>query len=100
MGRTVSFFPKYEKAFSTILNATPKSATATHNCAHFGRRSVSKSEKFTPGRRVPTSGVFRVAHSGHRLEHHVSLLAGDLFPLCRTCGSAVRFELVERIAGN
>lgn len=43
------------------------------------------------------SGVYRVYHDSHRLMHEATLLAGDVFPLCRRCGDQVRFELVRSL---
>ncbi len=47
------------------------------------------------GARVPSSGVYRVSHDGHRSEHFVTLLAGEVLPLCVKCGDSVRFDLVR-----
>jgi len=54
-------------------------------------------EKFTPGQRVPQSGVYRVHHDSHRLMHQASLRAGEIFPRCRQCGNKISFELVHRL---
>ena len=47
---------------------------------------------FKPGETVERSGIYRVYHNSHRLMHEATLLAGDLFPICRQCGDQVRFE--------
>ena len=50
-----------------------------------------------PGQKVERSGVYRVFHDSHRLMHEATLLAGDLFPLCRQCGDQVRFEILRAL---
>ena len=52
---------------------------------------------FLPGDAVPQSGVYRVHHYRHRTPHEITILQGEKFPSCRTCGQEVRFEL-ERAA--
>jgi hypothetical protein len=52
---------------------------------------------FLPGDAVPQSGVYRVQHYRHRTPHAITILHGEKFPSCRTCGQQVRFEL-ERAA--
>jgi hypothetical protein len=49
---------------------------------------------FKPGEVVPSGGIYRVLHKGHRDTHEVSLNAYEVFPVCRECGSHVRFELL------
>jgi hypothetical protein len=51
-----------------------------------------------PGQRVPESGIYRVEHGPHRLMHSATLVANNRFPLCRTCGRAVRFYLVRPVS--
>jgi hypothetical protein len=48
-----------------------------------------------PGERVPTTGIYKVLHQGHREAHDVVLRTSDRFPSCQQCGSNVRFELVH-----
>ena len=50
-------------------------------------------KKYRPGDVVPESGIYRVTHDSHRLMHEATLLAGQRFPICRTCKHDVRFEL-------
>lgn len=59
-----------------------------------------KSRQYKPGEVVPASGIYRVEHESHRLMHEVTLLAESVFPRCRQCNGAVRFELVRRIHGR
>lgn len=50
---------------------------------------------FGVGETIVHSGIYRVAHSGHRVTHYVILLSGDTFPRCARCGDQVRFQLFE-----
>ena len=50
---------------------------------------------FYTGQEVPETGIYRVVHSGHRLPHEVTLLAGQTFPRCSKCQDAVEFEVVR-----
>jgi len=54
---------------------------------------------YTTGLRIPQSGIYKVIHSQHRLPHDVTLLAGQYFPRCASCGSDVQFELVRAAEG-
>lgn len=51
---------------------------------------------YRPSQAVPVSGVYRVAHNGHREAHEVTLLQGGVFPGCAKCGDRVRFSLRHR----
>lgn len=55
--------------------------------------------RYTTGLRIPQSGIYKVIHSQHRLPHDVTLLAGQYFPRCASCGTAVQFELVRAAQG-
>lgn len=59
-----------------------------------------KRRQYKPGDVVPASGIYRVEHESHRLMHEVTLLAENVFPRCRECNAAVRFELVRAIDGR
>jgi hypothetical protein len=50
---------------------------------------------FRTGEMVPKSGIYRVTHLRHRLPHEVTLLAGQNFPRCSRCKSAVQFQAVR-----
>ena len=53
-------------------------------------------EPFKPGDRVPSTGCYRCTHGNrHMLEHEVTVLFGEAFPACKTCGDKVRFELLR-----
>ncbi len=54
---------------------------------------------YKPSERVPVSGVYRVEHNGHRVEHDVTMLEGETFPSCSVCNDGVRFTLKHRAAG-
>ena len=51
--------------------------------------------EFRPGEKVPSSGVYRVLHKGHRTEHEATLREGEEFPTCTVCERDVRFRLVQ-----
>lgn len=57
----------------------------------------NSSKKFAPGESVPTSGIYRVTHDGHRLMHEATLLNNERFPVCKQCGHEVRFELLRAV---
>jgi YjzC-like protein len=52
-------------------------------------------QEFRPGEQVPSSGVYRVLHNGHRDEHDATLREGELFPTCTVCSHEVRFRLLQ-----
>jgi len=56
--------------------------------------SGSDSKLYRPGQVVPTAGIYKVLHRGHRDPHEASLRADETFPSCRKCGDQVRFQLV------
>ena len=43
---------------------------------------------------MPTTGIYRIIHTAHRLPHEVILVAGGQFPRCSKCDVWVSFELV------
>jgi hypothetical protein len=47
-----------------------------------------------PGDVCGQDGLYRVFHHLHRPPHDVIVSSGDLFPQCRHCGEAVRFQLI------
>jgi hypothetical protein len=55
----------------------------------------SSKKSHQPGEPVPTTGIYKVVHHGHRESHEVVLRLSDRFPFCQQCGSQVRFELVH-----
>ena len=50
---------------------------------------------FKPGEVARCSGIYQVRHAQHRLDHCVTILEGEQFPVCRKCGEGVRFRLQE-----
>ena|SRR5579864_991872 len=54
--------------------------------------------KFKTGAIIPTSGIYQVIHSAHRLPHEVTLLRGETFPKCQKCANAVTFKLVRELS--
>jgi hypothetical protein len=57
----------------------------------------SMTETYKTGDLVPQSGIYRVAHSEHRLPHEVTLLRSNPFPPCAQCGNNVSFELLRGV---
>src|SRR3954451_13882656 len=57
----------------------------------------SMAETYKTGDLVPQSGIYRVAHSEHRLPHEVTLLRANPFPPCAQCGNKVSFELLRGV---
>jgi len=55
---------------------------------------------FKPGEMAPCSGIYHVRHAQHRLDHCVTILEGERFPVCRKCGEYVRFRLQGSISGK
>ena len=58
-------------------------------------REERMAQEFKPGEKVPSSGVYRVLHKGHRDEHDATLREGEQFPICTVCDQNVRFRLVQ-----
>jgi hypothetical protein len=56
---------------------------------------TASTPSFAVGETIVRSGIYRVAHTGHRVSHYVILLSGDSFPRCARCGDQVRFELFQ-----
>lgn len=51
--------------------------------------------QISAGEKVGRAGVYRVVHKGHRPPHLSILQPGELFPRCRVCAGAVRFEFAQ-----
>ena len=52
-------------------------------------------QEHKPGEVVLRSGIYCVYHKAHRLMHEAALLANDIFPCCRQCGTDVSFDLIR-----
>jgi hypothetical protein len=51
-----------------------------------------------PGDIVPASGVYGVVHGNcESQELEMIFIAGQAFPMCRLCGSRVRFQLMRAV---
>ena len=44
---------------------------------------------------VRRTGIYTVTHRAHRPTHQAALQQGEMFPVCRTCESAVEFAFVS-----
>ena len=61
---------------------------------HVGR--AIGGQLYKAGEIVRQTGIYEVTHDrGHRTPHDVVMLAADVFPMCETCESKVRFRLVR-----
>jgi hypothetical protein len=47
-----------------------------------------------PGETVEKPGIYMVIHKGHREPHETSFRLNEIFPTCKSCRDAVRFELI------
>jgi hypothetical protein len=52
---------------------------------------------FCSGDVAPETGIYRVFHGEHRLSHEVTVLKGNLFPVCSKCTNQVHFELIRAV---
>jgi hypothetical protein len=53
---------------------------------------------FKPGDPVPCNGIYKVRHVQHRLDHSVTILKNERFPVCRRCGDRVTFTLERTVS--
>lgn len=58
--------------------------------------TAPQKEEYRPGEAAPVGGIYEVIHAAHRPPHEVILTAGEVLPVCRSCGDAVRFRLARR----
>lgn len=61
---------------------------------------LSEAKGLAPGETIAVSGVYRVVHAGHRHDHEVLAINGDILPACRVCTGEVRFYLDRAIDYN
>ena len=57
--------------------------------------TAPQKKEYRPGEAAPAAGIYEVLHEGHRDPHQAILLAGEIFPACRTCKDAVRFRIAR-----
>jgi hypothetical protein len=50
---------------------------------------------YRAGQQIPTSGIYLVEHFRHRVDHEVTLIRNERFPICQRCGFGVVFTLVQ-----
>ena len=55
--------------------------------------------RYRTGQKILRSGIYRVVHSEHRLPHDVTLVEGEVFPRCASCGTKVQFQLLRAASG-
>ena len=53
---------------------------------------------FRPGDKVPSTGIYIASHYQHRLPHEVFAVEGELFPVCKRCGTRASFALFKAVA--
>jgi hypothetical protein len=54
--------------------------------------------QFSPGQKVPTSGIYRAVHYRHReSDREITFVAGQIFPRCSQCDELVEFQLVQGV---
>ena len=58
-----------------------------------------RSKTFITGERVPWSGIYAIEHAAHRLDHHVAMFQGEVFPRCGRCSGTVMFRLLREFPG-
>jgi hypothetical protein len=61
--------------------------------AHSGKESHKDS--FQKGETIPSTGLYSVKHSAHRLPREVTLRKGEAFPHCAACAGPVSFVLLR-----
>jgi hypothetical protein len=57
--------------------------------------NANESPVHATGETVPTTGIYEVNHTEHRLPHEVILICGDVFPRCSKCAASVTFIRVR-----
>lgn len=79
-----------------------------HSCANAppgASELVNRNDATAPRRQFYSSGdvaaetgIYRVFHAEHRLSHEVTVLKGNLFPVCTKCSNQVVFELLRPVS--
>ena len=49
------------------------------------------------GDRAVHSGLYRIEHANHHAKEEVYIRKGTEMPMCRDCGKALKFRLIEKI---
>jgi len=70
-----------------------KAAKARLELAHSGKES--RKESFQKGETIPSTGLYSVTHTPHRLPTEVTLRKGEAFPHCAACAGPVSFVLLR-----
>jgi hypothetical protein len=53
--------------------------------------------EFETGSFIPTSGIYSVSHSAHKLPSEVALVKSQQFPRCAKCDVPVTFMLIRAV---
>lgn len=61
-----------------------------------GNKNPNRATHFYAGEVIPASGIYRVIHSNHQAQE-VTLLQGEIFPVCHKCGNKTYFELLREV---
>lgn len=60
-------------------------------------KEQAEGKYYKPGQVVPRTGIYKIYHRQHRLMHEAALVEKTLFPRCKKCKGAVRFELARPV---
>ena len=72
------------------MSKAPKTALQLAPSARQPRNRV-----FEHGETIPSTGLYSVTHSNHRLPREVTLRKGEAFPHCAACENPVTFVLIK-----
>ena len=58
------------------------------------KEALNSEQLFRPNEQIPQTGIYELVHAGGSI-NTVVLVRGQEFPVCRECGTQVRFRLVR-----
>jgi hypothetical protein len=73
-------------------NKMSKAPRTRLELTHSGKESR---RTFLQGETIPSTGLYSVKHSLHRLPAEVTLRKGEAFPHCAACSATVNFALLR-----